>query len=81
MQTGREAVVCIHVAQDRAHRRAVYEDRGPKEPSCSAKAGDYWLGEQLLSSHDRLKSLIVLKLGGRRLGGNLRRLLGGFKSS
>jgi hypothetical protein len=25
--------------------------------------------------------LIVLKLGGRRLGGNLRRLLGGFKSS
>jgi len=30
-------VVFIHVAQDRAHRRAVNEDRGPNEPSCSAK--------------------------------------------
>lgn len=37
-------MVCIHVAQDRAHRRAVYEDRGPKEPSCSAKAGGLLAG-------------------------------------
>jgi hypothetical protein len=32
-------VVCIHVAQGRACRRAVNEDRGPNEPSCSEKAG------------------------------------------
>ena len=41
---GREGVVCIHVAQDRAHRWAINEDRGPKEPSCSAKSGGLLTG-------------------------------------